>query len=636
MVQRETTDIAALTGSRTPTHRGAYPGLPMPHKVNARRSGKHEKEEYARRRQAHLDRYPDYDDRFNRPPIEVFNKAWKLVHLWLPKEVAFLKGREKSVRALAPTPQEKVALVVLVDLFINAARSGRGVTYNEVFDEVCRKYSDHFVGSLAFRSRDMRPITLKNARRDLLCNYIDINKLWAAFRSMQTGEQFFTVTHDGTSDSSSPLRVALIQNKAVEEFTALVAETPRFFSSRNRGVLLSFRYDKDGQEPREEIPESEKFCAEASYNWAKPTTRSLKSIELQSQSTLLFDVDTFKADFDKATKLEETLRTDILKQYKIDPRISNKKMAKWQQRGRGGAWVKTELWSRRERLVYYSSIVEGFKKPLYSAQITTFYRKKRNQIRKEESETKRERRELTLKQRYEAFVVWLVDGCAAPVNTEDHDKDSLVAVTSWQQGLDALVRSRRNAVKHEYERKWSEFITQPTIEETSDDDPDGDKRPPRKPTATATAKREKRLADFERGRAFLSRLREARGNRRRRRVLEAEDVIRASIAGWEWRQSVRAAMAQYDRVRDFCRLYRAANVQLKDRSGILPIRSRFYMIINRRYQPRNMWPTYVGDWSTGDDTSGEQAYRKRWFKARHPLEADADCPLVGYCSARIG
>jgi hypothetical protein len=64
----------------------------------------------------------------------------------------------------------------------NAARTGRGVTYNEVFDEVCRKFSDHFVASPASRSRDMRPITVKNAHRDLLCNYIDINKLWTLFR----------------------------------------------------------------------------------------------------------------------------------------------------------------------------------------------------------------------------------------------------------------------------------------------------------------------------------------------------------------------------------------------------------------------------------------------------------------------
>jgi hypothetical protein len=298
-------------------------------------------------------------------------------------------------------------------------------------------------------------------------------------------------------------------------------------------------------------------------------------------------VDTFQADFAKATKLERKLCSEIIEKYNFDPRISNTKTRRYKT-GRDGSRIKTEIWSKRERFIYYNSIVEGFKRPLYSQNITTFYRKKKSQIRKEVSNTERQRQELSLKQRYEQFVVWLVDGCLVPISEADHDKNTYAALKSWQQGLLELTRSRRNAIKQEYERKWKEFISQPDIQ--------------------SEVRKKRRLADFERGLAFLNPLQEVRS--KRKKALKQEDVVRASIAGWEWRQSVRAAVARYDRVRDFRRLYEAADLQLKQQSGILPIRSRFYLIINRRYQPRDMWPTYVGDWSRDDDVW-------RWMSARN-------------------
>jgi hypothetical protein len=162
---------------------------------------------------------------------------------------------------LSLTPQEKIALIVLVDLFINAARTGHGVTYNEVFDEVCRKFSDHFVASPASRSRDMRPITVKNARRDLLCNYIDINKLWTLFRGMQMrGDSFFSVAQDHTSDPSAPLQVTLIQGPGVEEFIRLVGATPKYLSSRNHGVRLSFVDDEDAPKHATKSPSPKSFA----------------------------------------------------------------------------------------------------------------------------------------------------------------------------------------------------------------------------------------------------------------------------------------------------------------------------------------------------------------------------------------
>ncbi|MGA8495837.1 MAG: hypothetical protein WB764_10165 [Xanthobacteraceae bacterium] len=629
MEEGQAIETASLAAAE-PAQRAVYSdGLPMPHKANGRRVSAAERLQYARRRQAHYDRDPDYPKRFNRLPIQIFNKAWKLVASWLPEKVQIVKGKKRELVPPGLTSQEKFAYVVLVDLFINAARSGRGVTYNEMFDEVCRKYSDHFVASQASRSRDMLPRTVKNARRDLLCNYIDINKLWAVFRSLRMpGEPLLSVSQDATSDPSTPLRVRPIHDSEVKEFVELAAETPWFFSSRNRGIRLLVRDDDDDAERAAsgEIAEAEEFCAEVGYNRAQPGVRSLRSMELQARSTLLFDVDTFKADFLKMEQLMERLRRDIVREYKFDPGMSTHKIRLWQKQGRNKQWVKSEIWSERERFIYYNSIVEGFKQPLYGKQVTRFYRRKLRAIREEESATRRRRKELNLKYRYEQFVVWLVDHCAMCLDHQEDDAEAREARMSWQQSLSDLVRSRRAAVKQEYARRWKEYKKLPVVQDILSAEEAGmDKAPSKREAA-----KKKRLADFETGRALLNRLRKLRERGAGPKGLDPKVIIRAGVAGWSWRQSVRAKVAEYDKAREFCRLYRAAYVQLKEDSGRVPIRSRFFLSINRRYQPRHMWPTYVGDWSTPGDETGERVYRRRWFKAPHPRRSDTACRLVGY------
>jgi hypothetical protein len=68
MAQIEIIENTALIDNHGDPKAKVFEGLPMPHKSNARRSSAAEKTEYARRRQNHYDRYPDYPARFNRPP----------------------------------------------------------------------------------------------------------------------------------------------------------------------------------------------------------------------------------------------------------------------------------------------------------------------------------------------------------------------------------------------------------------------------------------------------------------------------------------------------------------------------------------------------------------------------------------
>jgi hypothetical protein len=50
---------------------------------------------------------------------------------------------------------------------------------------------------------------------------------------------------------------------------------------------------------------------------------------------------------------------------------------------------------------------------------------------------------------------------------------------------------------------------------------------------------------------------------------------------------------------------------------VVPIRNQFYVLLNRRYQPRFLWPTYVGA-ETGERPEFFRPLRSRWFKAPSP------------------
>src|SRR5262249_11242890 len=97
--------------------------------------------------------------------------------------------------------------------------------------------------------------------------------------------------------------------------------------------------------------------------------------------------------------------------------------------------------------------------------------------------------------------------------------------------------------------------------------------------------------------------------------------------------------------------YRLVRQQVEHEQGLIPIRSDFVRVINRRYQPLHMWPTFVSakalpgreagsaqDVAESDDadessendadTDTNTNYGRRWFKGRSPDSDDA-CPLVG-------
>jgi len=589
--------------------------LPMPHRKNARRCGAKEKSLYAKRWRAHCKHHQDYEAKFNRPPRAIFQKAWLLVEPWLPKEIEVVKSKRQTLLPLEPSDEEKVALIVLIDLLINAAQIGRGVTYNEVFDEICRKYSDHFIASPARRCRDMTPKTVKNARRDLLCNNIDINKLWILLRGIRLeGDQFFSVSHSEVVTSTRPLRVTLVPSSNVHAFINVVNSSPQSFSSRSARVRLAFLDSKRANEKRQ-IQETAEYCVETPYNVIKLGQRSIEVIDLQSRVELLFDIHAFKSDM-RALKVEERkLRRHMLNKYEFDPRMPKHKGRSFAKSGPAGEWKKIEMWSERDRYIYCRSIAEGFEGNIFGDEVTAILNTKKETIAGEKDEDKRAKLEAKESHRYTSFALWLIDSAATRVSSDQANKDESLAVAYRQQTqLDRLVARLLPGVKHVYAERAKHYAEQGEENDSL--------------SQAANWARRQKQETFQSGLNYLESLL-ALPRASKELAFTPESVARAAIVGQEWRQKVYVDIARYDEVRELIRLFSAVEAQVRRRSGVASIHCGFVRSINRRYQPVDMWPTYVGDWNLLDGPNSGKAstYRKQWFKGRDPF--GQPCQLVG-------
>jgi hypothetical protein len=105
----------------TPDKLAESDGLPMFHQRKTGRASTEEKAEYLRRQQNHYRKHRGYEANFQRPPPRIFRKAWAILKPHLPACVSV----KRKTKPLTLAPQEKIALTVLVDLFIRSANNGR-------------------------------------------------------------------------------------------------------------------------------------------------------------------------------------------------------------------------------------------------------------------------------------------------------------------------------------------------------------------------------------------------------------------------------------------------------------------------------------------------------------------------------
>jgi hypothetical protein len=106
------------------------------------------------------------------------------------------------------------------------------------------------------------------------------------------------------------------------------------------------------------------------------------------------------------------------------------------------------------------------------------------------------------------------------------------------------------------------------------------------------------------------------------------------------RKAAWTMLEKYDRLDTFLAGLGSVYDQIKTRTGLLPIKSGFIRVINRRYQPMHFWPTYTSttmpEWDP-EIRPEEISMRQRWFKSAgdttrptNPIfSLDAAKPLVG-------
>jgi hypothetical protein len=582
----------------TDEHADNDDGLPMFHPRKTGRASAEEKAEYKLRQQIHYSRHPDYKDKFRRPPPWLFREAWAILRPLLPTHIAVKDVKKKLILSA----QEKVAVIILVDLFLHSINSGRRVTYNHVFDEVCRKYSDHFINSPAHQSRDMMPATLRSVRRDLQCNEIDFNKLWALFRALSVPpyEGLFSIKF---APNRQRLRFPL-PSEASERFSRLTSRHRNYFCSRGDGIVLWFDKSNAARSILTSTSGSEEYCAESPYNRVILGTRSLEMLQLQAKTRLFFDIDAFSADYKSAVQHEKLVRDGIVNDFQFDPRMPNWKEAQFTKsdNGTNAEWSKSVIWSARDRFVYYTSIIYGFDEDLTTSEIADHFAKKQARLNERKGRSKASDAD-AVNLRYEGFVLWLVKTAQALESSRGTHKGVLGPKVGFRERLSQFVRKYHSSIVLEYSRVRENFAKSNS---KASDSNSTDKRAPDEGM--------KFLKAFKRGLAEQD-------------EFTREEIVKASIAGWEWRQKVRRELSRYDEVRDFLRLYQATYAQVQDKKGTTLVRSRFTRSINRRYQPLHMWPTYVGEWRLFEDAPTD--FRKRWFQARSPSPG-LPCKLVGY------
>lgn len=349
--------------------------LPMPHETtnkNPRDIGFAEWKEFHQRRKLYQQAKPSYENGFRQPSLHTAENVWSSLSSRssaiknqldrLPKTKSWMTEDEKQ-KCRAST---KKALVIVLDTFVNTVpflstkpkqEVIRGtITYNNVFDAVCRRFSDHHRLSIANSVRDMKKDTSWYCRRDLLLNGININALWdiVVKEWYQSGlNPLFDIYKEYTGHGKQ-IFVCSKDSAALDEFRNVVNNDQQYISPCTLGIKALFSDKKlPERRPRRRV------CAEKPYNEVILGEKSKKLLRLQSQSLLLFDVDAFKKDYEEAVARLESLYSQLNDEYRVNPNLPD---FKWWMRRMRMAWS-------REDHVLYRAIEKGLSEIDHSQQM---------------------------------------------------------------------------------------------------------------------------------------------------------------------------------------------------------------------------------------------------------------------------
>ncbi len=343
--------------------------LPMPYESNitTRKISIREWEEFHQRKMLYQQAVPDYESKAGQPLPSTVKDVWDLLTPYfsgaqeqfnsLPASKNWMtEGEKQKCRQATET-----ALVIELDTFVNAGLVHGTITYNNVFDVLCRKFSDHHRMNLANSVRDMKKDTARHCRRDLLLNGININKLW----DLVVGEwsqldlnPLFHVRKLRYSGKGQLTRIFLKDSTVLAEFQTIVDADPQYTRAHTAGITALFA----DAEPPKRHPRR-KVCAEEPYNEVILKEKSEELLRLQSKSLLLLNVDAFKNDYEAARSHVEDLSGRLKAEYGVDPELPSTK----RHRRENGHEI--EIWSYREKCVFYRAIEKGLGQIDYDQQV---------------------------------------------------------------------------------------------------------------------------------------------------------------------------------------------------------------------------------------------------------------------------
>lgn len=333
--------------------------LPMPHKVTTvKKITRPEWEEWTRRQVFHKKAYPDYDKEFNRPSGHTEGEVWQLLQNVNfpdferpPSYVTIISPEAQALRERAV----EQGLVMVFDTFLGAGLGRGQVTYQEVFDALCRGFSDHFVAKreIVDSVRDMLPETVSKCRRDLLLSGIKPYVLWKAVKDWSENP-IFKVEQENTGSRMVTRVLLLDEGEATRKrYKKIIRSDPEYRPPRHFGIKVSFA-DQQLKEPSEGRGRA---CGERPYNVVRLGDKSKELLKKQSAVTLYFDISAFNDDYKEAEAAEERAKETLNNDFGMDARLFSSPR---KSRTTTGATDRVQpRWSKRDERVYYRSIELG-------------------------------------------------------------------------------------------------------------------------------------------------------------------------------------------------------------------------------------------------------------------------------------
>jgi hypothetical protein len=337
--------------------------LPMPHDLGRIGDGvkisAEEWEEWIQRQALHLEKHPDYDKIFARPCQETAARVWELVTevgfremKWPNAYRTVISGADQEGRKYAA----KKGLVIVLDAFLSAGASHRQITYREIFDVLCRGFSDHFVATdgKVESVRDMRPSTVARCRRDLLLAGVVPNDLWSAVMKWSKADNPLFQVKEHNTGNRAVIRVLLPDHgEPIRRRYREISNLAKRYVPPSWGISVSFA-DEQLADPEDALC---RVCAEQPYNVVQLGVKSKELLKRQAAVRLYLDISAFVEDYEVSCSDERRTETRLNKDFGIDaslphyPRILR-------TASRGGDQVQTR-WSKRAERVYYRSIELG-------------------------------------------------------------------------------------------------------------------------------------------------------------------------------------------------------------------------------------------------------------------------------------